>query len=361
VDLIASLQESDRIVIDDAPDEYSAFGTACHEAAEHVLRGEVMQFTPEMLAIIEPYVEYVRGVEGVTRVNLSAFGGPHPIWGTSDAQLWSPIILEIVDLKSGFVDVQPERNEQLTLYAAGALGPNPAPAIQHVFLTIVQPRSGGIKTWKTTPAAILEHAREIVAASWDVQPGAMLNPGDHCRFCPAQGHCPALLQHASVVAQMDFAAVPVDTPPSPDLLPIEVAADLLAKVDVLENWFGALRKRVIHELESGREVPGWKMVTKRGHRVWTDEIELRRWAAGAGIAPEELWDISLKSPAQVEHVIGKHLPKELVATVSSGLTLARATDRRPAQAVGPAADFTALPPVTLDADLVAADTTTLPQ
>lgn len=372
IHLIESLTQNELLIVDDAPEEYTLFGIAGHLLAERWLNTGTCPETlddgtptPEdMREVVRPYVEYVEnrpimpgGALIERRVSLAAFGGPQPIWGTPDAQLRSPDVLEIADLKTGYYKVRPERNEQLILYAAGALTPEPDPSITRCLLTIVQPRAGGISTWESTPEEILRLAREIIGSSWDVLPNAPLTPGAHCRFCPAQGHCPALKTHASVVAQMDFDVVPTDTPPSPETLSIEVAADMLTKVEVLDNWFNALRTRIVHELERGREVPGWKLVSKRPRRTWTDTQEVLKWAQSAGIDGGDLWKHELISPAGMESLVGKHVPRELYASVSSGLTLVRSSDSRPAAAIGPQEEFGALPPVIPDAVLVAEQST----
>jgi hypothetical protein len=361
VALINALPEAERGVQEE--NEYTAFGTACHGLAEAQLLGVFGATelpTPEEAAIIHPYVEYVRsreeegaGLVVESRVSLSGLGPPEPIYGTPDAQLWSPDTLEIVDLKSGYVPVEPEENEQLTLYAAGALLGSPLEIAQWptlVRLTIVQPRAGGIKSWEVGTDEVMRLARRIVASAWEVKPGAPLVPGDHCRFCPAQAHCPALRSHAALVAQVDFAVVPSDAPPAPDTLPIATAADILGRVDVLEAWFAALRARITRALEAGQEVPGWKLVTKRPRRVWNNAQEVEEWAEASGLGWEETHEpATIRSPAQLEEVIGKkNLPEGLYSSVSSGLTLVRSSDRRPAAALGPRAEFGALPPGSQD-------------
>lgn len=342
-------------------DEYAAWGTAAHALAENILldSGAAIAADDEMMAVVQPYVDYVNSRPAQLRhyerrVSLDWMSPPEPIFGTPDVALLGgeDVTLEIIDLKTGYVPVSPERNEQLTLYAAAKLeGFDPLCAVR---LTIVQPRAGGVKCWDATAGEIITHARSIIASMWDVKPGAPLVPGDHCRFCPARGHCPALKGHAQLVAQVDFDVVPADTPPDAGSLPIEVAADLLRKVEILDAWIAALRTRVARELEAGREVPGWKLVNKRPRRVWNSAQDVEAWAAGSGLTPADYYEpLVLASPAQIEKVVGKKfLPPELYSSVSSGVTLVPSSDPRPPAAVGPAADFAALPPARVDAEIV---------
>lgn len=366
VHLIEALAESERETFEVTHDnEYIRFGVEAHALAERLLwekAGQSEIDDPDMREVVMPYVEYVRErAQGRSlivekRVSLAWMKPPEPIYGTPDAQIIAEGV-EIVDLKTGQgVRVEARKNKQLTLYAAAAL--DAAAWTEEwtavpVRLTIVQPRAGGITTWETTAGEIVGDAREIIAAAWDVKPGAELKPGEWCRFCPAQGHCPALSKHAQLIAQMDFEAVPVDTPPAPETIPLEIVADLLSKARVLENWFAALRLRIMRELAAGREVPGWKLVMKRARRVWNNAEEVEKWAVASGLYPSDFFTLDLKSPAQLEKVVGKkNLPEELYASVSSGLTLVPASDPRPAAAIGPAEDFAALPPAIPDAEIL---------
>jgi hypothetical protein len=59
---------------------------------------------------------------------------------------------------------------------------------------------------------------------------------------------------------------------------------------------------------------------------------------------DEIFDKKIKSPAQFEKLIGKkNMPAEFVASVSSGVTLAREDDKRPAAVKNAAQEFAAVP------------------
>lgn len=364
--------------------EYAEEGTLAHKlAAQWLETGEQPDFAKEvegadaayeMYEGVKLYVDTVRSQLGTRqllvehRVHLGALDRDD-LYGTADALALGDRVLDVWDLKYGKgVVVEVADNEQLMAYAVAAaltlLSPAPRPVnalerLDKVRLTIVQPRAshadGPVRSIEYTPHELTEFALAYLKAAERAESASLddLHPGDWCRFCPALAHCPAQQRHAIEVAQHDFAAVPLEPPPAPETMPIEIVADIVGKVPVLETWIAALRRRVVSELEAGRDVPGWKLVAKRPRRVWLDADELAKWAEGAGLDPDVLEARSLVSPAHLEKIVGKkNLPEELYASVSSGATLAPESDRRPALAVGPGADFAALPPGVKDADIV---------
>jgi hypothetical protein len=88
-------------------------------------------------------------------------------------------------------------------------------------------------------------------------------------------------------------------------------------------------------LEQGDDVPGWKMVEKRGYRKWIeDDTVVEAALLTAGMKDDDLHTVKLVSPAQAEKALGKKNYEEvahLAASVSEGLTIAPAEDKRPAQ------------------------------
>jgi hypothetical protein len=85
-------------------------------------------------------------------------------------------------------------------------------------------------------------------------------------------------------------------------------------------------------LEADKPVPGWKLVNKRATRQWANEDQATDVLAK--VIPEaELFVTKLITPAVAEKVLkklGTKLPDDLVVAVSSGSTLAREEDPRPA-------------------------------
>jgi hypothetical protein len=146
-----------------------------------------------------------------------------------------------------------------------------------------------------------------------------------------------------LTAQTTFAAMPLDVPPAPESMPIEIVADILQKLPVLEQWAKDVRAYVLTKLEAGEEVPGFKLVEKRKTRKWVSEAAVEGFLEESGWGPEDIFKQELKSPAQIEKLVGKkNLPGGLVVSTSSGYTLATDADKRPAVALHPGDAFTAI-------------------
>jgi hypothetical protein len=96
-------------------------------------------------------------------------------------------------------------------------------------------------------------------------------------------------------------------------------------------------------LESGESVPGWARKPKRATRRWKDEGETLRWLTEDLEADEqEIFDRKLKSPAQIEKLVGKTaVPDDLIVAQSSGFNLCRDSD--PKALPSGITDFDALP------------------
>ena len=104
----------------------------------------------------------------------------------------------------------------------------------------------------------------------------------------------------------------------------------MAQADLVEDWIKQLREMAFAMLENDKPVTGYKLVAKRGTRQWIDEKQASKALLDMNIVPFEQ---KLISPAQAEKLLKKskmELPTELVASVSSGSTLARESDPRPA-------------------------------
>lgn len=353
----------------DVDTEYSLEGTAAHAMAERILKGQLyLVEDQDMVENVKVFTDYVLGRKHELnaalfveqKLDLGALKPPVPMFGTGDAILATPSLLEIVDLKYGkgvVVEVENEDgpNLQLMTYGLGAylaLRPVVRSGIKTIRLTIVQPRAdhpdGHIRSVDVTPDTLNVFATWLMEKARDTQkPDAPLVPGKHCRFCKAEGHCPALRKQSVALAQVDFEAVqPVATPPDPELLTLEQVANIVSKAGVVENWFTALRARLYRELGEGKAVPGFKIVAKRGKRVWADQDMAREFFRQNGLTDEEMNEpVELRSPAQMEKVVGKAgVPSDLYVTVSSGTTLVPSSDKRPAVALSAGEVFAALPP-----------------
>ena len=360
------------------PTVYAAEGTVAHDVGSGVLLSksvpvigmEVRQdgfrikVTDEMMDAVDVYVNHVRALcdsdEFITMLVEHEFHLAHihpDLYGTADCVIWKPKsrVLHVIDYKHGAgKPVSVKGNKQLRYYALGALlslGFN----AHEVTARIVQPRceyeGGAIRSETFAAFDLIEWAADLLAAVKATEdPKAPLVPGDHCRgtFCPAAAICPALAERALAVARTEFSPV---VPYDPQKLKFA-----LDSRDALKAFIKALDEFAYAEAMAGRlpaEV-GYKLVEKRAIRQWKDpsavatHIDIALNGAklrGCYTEPE------LKSPAQVEKIVGKKtftaIEKDHVIKVSSGMTLAPVDDPRPAvRILDAAAEFASVPVVT---------------
>jgi hypothetical protein len=228
-------------------------------------------------------------------------------------------------------------------YALGALlsTGHPCSEIESV---IVQPRcfhpDGPIRSWVFPAVEIIDFAADVAKfATLTEDPKAELVPGEHCRFCPAAGVCPKLQQNALETAKQDFSPVTAYDP-------VALGAALEA-LPMVEGWVKQVREFAYQEAASGKSIPGWKLVAKRPTRRWIDEKKVEEFLELRSRLPQSLTheEPALKSPAQIEKLIGKALKDdlaELIVSESSGNTLAHESDKRPAVKALAFEQFTAL-------------------
>lgn len=353
---------------------YAEEGNRAHELGERCLRsgadpdsfvGEIVGgdtvVDESMAANVALYVNHCR--EFMTAgwewwieemVTLAALNPPEEMFGTSDFFAYNAERqrLKVVDMKFGQgVVVEVVDNVQTMTYALGAalaLGQRP---ITDVEMTIVQPRAphadGPIRTQVISYLDLIEFAGQLMAAARATQqPDAPLVAGEHCRFCPASGACPAQQQHALEVAQIDF-AIEEAKPVAPATVPLAQIAEWLPKLDVIEDWISACRARVKAALLAGEEVPGWKLVPTRATRKWANAD-----AAAAALEAAHVSEIfeprELKSVAQIEKLVGKKAFKSLpihdqIVKASTGVKIAPEADPTPGVNVTAGSEFLVLP------------------
>jgi hypothetical protein len=123
---------------------------------------------------------------------------------------------------------------------------------------------------------------------------------------------------------------------------------LLTRADIVETWLASIRAHAHALAEKGETVPGWKIVNKRGRRVWTDEEKAEDALFRVGLDLEDRMLTKIVSPAQAEKALkANKLPlpdtwSQLVTMSDPGTTLVPEADRRPALSA-PHSDFTVDP------------------
>jgi hypothetical protein len=279
----------------------------------------VEKVRPALAALDEIDPEKIMDIEVETRVG---FGDLLPgVFGSADVIGRIKNRAVVMDWKFGDgVAVEVEENPQLMFYAAAAMHTKEAQwafeGVDEIELVIVQPPA--VKRWVTTPERIAKFELELVQAVKQAsKPDAELRVGDHCRWCAAKPICPQMT--GAVDRALRVSVQSIDAP---------MIGAYLANADMLEDWITDLRALALKMLEEGVNVPGYKLVAKRGTRQWIDE------AKAAEVLGEDFIETksALLSPAQAEKLLKKRkltLPDDLVVSVSSGTTLASVDDPRP--------------------------------
>lgn len=371
------------------PDKSSAFaeeGTRAHALAEKILNArhkfgsdiDESQEDPEMLDYVLRYVDTVWSLADGNelmveqRVDFSHIVGVENSFGTADAVIIVGNELQIHDLKYGRgVQVDAEQNEQLQLYALGALEQfGMLYDFDTVRLFIHQPRLNHVSEWALTVKeleAFGERAQEAAAnvivmfniAECDgvnTLPLENFTPGEkQCRFCKAKGGlCTAEAQARLDAVKDDFVDLtqPVgeqlaEAVKRVPLLTAEQLADIYGQVGLIESFCKAVCDRVSSELNAGHPVPGFKLVTgKQGNRAWGDEEAARVLLKDQfRYKTEEVFDLKLISPTKAEKLIKKASPRRwtkveaLITRADGKPAVAPESDPRPALNINPVNDF----------------------
>lgn len=360
--------------------EHSKEGTAAHALAEVafqrnrptsqwlgdtiegvVVDAEMVEHTQTYVDALRDYAEGAEIVRVEDRLDLSPLRPPAPMHGTSDAWFFYPAtgLLRVVDLKYGKgVVVEAEGNPQLRYYAlmawvgmAKQFGRPKANLVREVEVVVIQPRAfhadGPIRAERFPLSDLKAFGNELlVAAKATTQPNAPRVAGEHCRFCRAKLACGEFRGRALAVAQVEFDDVvegdEAALPPDPSTLTPAQLGAILENAEILDAWISTVRAHVLRKVEAGEVVPGWALKPKRANRKWVDETRVWPLARRAGIKKDELYETSLRSPAQVEKLfkgVGATLPEDLTVRQSSGFTLCPDTDPK---ALIPEAEFQVL-------------------
>jgi Protein of unknown function (DUF2800) len=220
--------------------------------------------------------------------------------GTVDCIIETPEFIDVIDLKTGYHNVNAENNQQLGLYAVIA---------QQIFnkkvrnLVIVQ--RDFVDEWQPTQEWLSQLANNVVDIQKQLNSGAFTyNAGNWCDYCPLKYSCAA---YANSVAPI------VATLPDPVGVDDERLTELYNISNFLKTYIATVGDEVNRRMiQNGRKLKGYKVVQGRGQREWArPENEILTLLTAEGFDFTELTE--LKSFTQVEKLSKK--AKELVATL----------------------------------------------
>ena len=232
----------------------------------------------------------------------------------------------VLDWKFGNgVIVEAIENEQLMFYAAAAMRTEKAQwafkDVQEVELIIIQPPM--IKRWVTTVERIKAFEQQLLSAvNAAAKIDAPLREGSHCKWCAAKPTCPLMTGAVDRALKVKIDAIDAPT-----------INAYLENAEILEEWIKDLRALAFTMLESGRDLPSYKLVAKRATRKWSDEVEAKKALLATGLTESDVMEASFISPAQAEKKLKKlkqPLPEGSTVSISSGSTMAHVDDPRPA-------------------------------
>lgn len=248
--------------------------------------------------------------------------------------------LRIFDLKWGRgVMVSPE-SPQLKDYALlGMMNFDVGGGWKEIELTVVQPRAADtaqrVKTVSYDPNDLLMGFLGQMVQSMEEALGEnpSLNPGARCRWCPAgrAAICPALQDqavHLSAPATLQrrqgdlLGPIPTDVVigtveeprpavraggialPSPTDLSAEEIASILARRHLWDTWITAVQHRAVALLETGSQIPGWKLGRRTKRRRWKSTETVAQDLLKLGLKISDLYtDPKLRSPRQIEALL----------------------------------------------------------
>jgi hypothetical protein len=353
----------------DTSSVYADEGTAAHEVGAWILannldadaarkvvgelgvevNGKVWPVTDDMVDHCLDYAKLVREyADGrpilvEQRLQFSHVVGVPDQFGTSDAVILGDDTLFVVDLKYGMgVKVDAQDNEQLQLYALGALKEYEFLGdFQFVQMVIHQPRLNHVAEYVVSVPELLAFGQKAKeAAALALTPNAELVPGEkQCRWCKAKATCPALREEVLDIVAAD--ATDFDTltetvtDGSPDYL--SIAMD---KIGLVEDWCKGIRAEVERRLMASQAVPGYKLVEGRlGNRQWANKDDAEAMFQSWRFRKDEMYDFSLISPTKAEKLLtpARWEKAQALITRNAGKpSVAPVTDRRPAISGGAA-------------------------
>jgi len=254
----------------------------------------------------------------------------YTLQGTADVVGISKDKLIIADLKTGRGYVDAEDNEQLKIYALGALL-HSSLRPREVEFQIIQPHHGEKRSHRMSVDELGVWETEVLlpAINDAVSDAPSFAPSESaCQWCPAKHICPAQKQQFDIVAaHPDISIMPKEDIHQVmlSLTPTQISA-ILDKAPLVEKFIDAVKEHATKQMEDGAVIQGWQLQPKRASRKWIDSTAARQALTDAGLTDSQIFETELISPTAAEKLLPKDqrvLLDALTAKVSSGLTLAK--------------------------------------
>lgn len=335
------------------------------------IRGVGYEVNDEMVRAVDEYADtcaifardcHTKLVEQRLQYHRLLGVAPEEGFGTGDFVAFNDRTIQVHDFKYGKGErVDAEGNDQMVLYAAGALDKYELVAdFEEVIMAIHQPRIGHFDEWRLSVGELRERvdwlaqqaqqAKRLFVAGFRDEVDALeaLTPSyKACRWCDGKVTCPA--RKAEVLATVasadsakpaDFADLTVAPKAEVQAYGANFLGHAFALADQIEDWIKAVRGEVERRVLGGQQVAdpdgGFLKVVegKKGNRAWANDVEAAAAAKRLGvsmIAPPP--PPTPKSPAALEKEVGKAVFAanfaKLITRAPGPRSVARAADPRP--------------------------------
>ena len=239
-------------------------------------------------------------------VPIGELTGEQDAKGTADQIVYAAAMRRLIvhDYKSGRVAVDPENNEQLMLYALGAmrhLNIHPD-ELDDVVLAITQPQvSHAPQEWVCNTQTLIDFSVKVQESAFAHAAGISdATPTEAgCKYCVKRSTCSALAAFVSETTAIDTVADFTEAPEAND-----AAAILMQKyaaIPLIEAWIKAVTDEAYALALSGGETPGYKLVQGRNSaRKWIDAAAVESVMKSMRVKADDMYDKSIISPTAAE-------------------------------------------------------------
>lgn len=315
--LLETVLNSDR-----GPEEWIGIRLTDHDG-EFVVNADRAARVRVAIDFIDGWVnEFMK--EGRVEIKAERKVNPEFLLGRSDMSGTVDVTIEafgarelmIIDYKDGINPV-PIDTEQLELYAVGVLAGYKLPInVEYPFdfvrLVIIQPKLAlkglpPVDSRLMSVKDVLDLAGKYAAIGANIDdPNAPLTPGDiQCKYCKAKGNCSALTNHVmqgvNVMSQINVAQQAADKDPAE--MSDDQIREILEAAPLLKQLLEAVDKEALRRFQSGRSIPGFKLVHGRGSSDWSlPEEEMAEKLIKLGIPKGSVYVTKLISPTQAKKV-----------------------------------------------------------
>jgi hypothetical protein len=240
------------------------------------------------------------------KIDCSSIGISH---GTADIVGRKDDILLIADYKFGEKEVSPY-SEQLKSYAGCWMEDNLLEGINHVYLSIIQPKRSDLPvTCKMSASIVNRHIdmmKEIIALAKSGH--APRNPNSYCRYCARYARCTAAQAIESKAVELKNGSFDIASMTNEEL------GTIIARLNGFDKVVGSLKREAMARMINGIEIPNLTIGEGRASRVWTDERDaekkLRELCKEHGVSEELLYETKFVSPAKAGKLFDAKTRKE---------------------------------------------------